>query len=156
MGNPPRSGTTEGRRAGAAGLLAEPARRAFGVLRLALLAATVVPCGIAGDLTQSLYPAGGGSFLITLSTCQEKAAILNGRLTNHTGDTWLYIEIQVKVAHGSSSATYRFNLERIGAKGGAMRQRLEGMSKADCETIRLSELELIAAHSDARAAAKKR
>ena len=125
-------------------------------LRLALLAATVVSDGIAGDLTQSLYPTGGGSFLVTLSTCREKEAILNGRLTNNTGDTWLYIEIQVKVSHGSSSAAYRFNLERIGEKGGTMRQRIEGMSKADCETIRLSELELIAVHSDARAGAKKR
>jgi hypothetical protein len=62
----------------------------------------------------------------------------------------------VKVTHRSTTATYRFNLERIGEKGGTIKQAIESLAKVDCESIRLSGLELIAAHSDARAAGKKR
>lgn len=124
--------------------------------RLALLTAAMLPTAFGVEpLTQSLSPPGGGSFKVTLSACKDQAAVLNGQLTNHTGDTWLYIEIQVKVTHGSSMATYRFNLERIGEKGATIRQPLEGVSKVDCESIRISGLELIAAHSDARADRKK-
>lgn len=113
--------------------------------RLLLSAAAVLPIAFGGEpRTQNLYPAGGGSFEVTLSACKDKAPILNGRL-NHTGASWLYIEIQVKVTHGSSTAAYRFNLERIGEKGAAMRQPLEGMSKVDCESIQLGGMELIAA-----------
>ena len=108
--------------------------------------AAVLPNAFGGEpRTQNLYPAGGGSFEVTLSACKDKAPILNGRLINNTGASWLYIEIQVKVTQGSSTAAYRLNLERVGEKGAAMRQPLEGMSKVDCESIQLGELELIAA-----------
>jgi hypothetical protein len=120
-----------------------------------LLAAAVMPPAFGGELlTQNRYPAGGGAFELELSACKDKSAILNGTLTNNTGATWLYIEIQVKVTHGSTTAAYRFNLERIGEQGGTIRQPIEGMSKVDCESLRLSGLELIAAHSDARASRK--
>ena len=123
--------------------------------QLMLLAAAVASAAFGGEpLTTNLYPAGGGSFEVTLSACKDQAAVLNGRLVNNTGDSWLYIEIQVKVTHGTSTAAYRFNLERIGEKGGTIRQPIEGTSKVDCESIRLSDVELISAHSDARAAKK--
>ena len=120
--------------------------------QLMLLSAAVLPAAFGGEpLTKTLLPAGGGSFEVTLSACKDQAAVLNGRLINKTGDTWLYIEIQVMVTQGTSTAAYRFNLERVAEKGAAIRQPIDGMSKVDCESIRLSDLELIAAHSDARA-----
>jgi hypothetical protein len=44
----------------------------------------------------------------------------------------------------------------LAEKGGTIKQAIEALAKVDCESIRLSGLELIAAHSDARAAGKKR
>src|SRR6266567_1673056 len=87
-----------------------------------LLAITCMRSAAAESATQKLYPAGGGHFAISLSTCNGSAAVLNGSLTNNTGASWLYIEIQIKVTQGTSTATYRLNLERIGAKGGTIRQ----------------------------------
>ena len=112
--------------------------------------------GAADPLTQNLYPAGGGHFAISLSACNGGSAILNGTLTNNTDTTWLYIEIQVKVTQGRSTTTYRFNLERIGPKGGTIRQRIEGPASQDCNSVTLSGLELISAYSEARAGEKKR
>jgi hypothetical protein len=84
-------------------------------MRLLLLIIGILLGAFAGEpLTQNLYPAGGGSFGVWLSPCKEKAPVLNGYLTNNTDTTWLYIELQVKVTHRSTTATYRFNLERIG------------------------------------------
>src|SRR6185295_12734763 len=91
----------------------------------------------AEPLTQNLYPAGGGHFAISLSSCSEKAAVVNGSLTNNTDAVWLYIEIQVKVTQGRSTTTYRLNLERIGPKGGTIRQRIDGPGNQDCTSVRL-------------------
>jgi hypothetical protein len=106
----------------------------------------------AEPLQQNLYPAGGGHFAVSLSPCKDKTPVLNGYLTNNTGTHWLYIEIQVKVTRGSGTETYRFNLERVGASGRAMRQAIESAADQDCDSIRLSDLKLIAAHSEERAA----
>ena len=66
------------------------------------------------------------------------------------------MEIQVKVTQGNTTATYRLNLKRIGADGRAIRQLIDGPANQDCESIRLSDLELIAAYSEQRATEKKR
>lgn len=106
----------------------------------------------AESLQQNLYPTGGGHFAVTLSPCKDKVPFLNGYLTNNTGTNWLYVEIQVKVTRGNATETYRFNLERVGANGRAIRQVIENAANQDCESIRLCHLELIAAHSEERAA----
>ena len=116
-----------------------------------ILAVSPVISG-AAPLQQNLYPAGGGHFAVSLSPCKDKTAVLNGYLINNTGTSWLYIEVQVKVTRGNATETYRFNLERVGASGRVMRQAIEGAADQDCESIRLSDLKLIAAHSEERAA----
>jgi hypothetical protein len=110
----------------------------------------------AETLTQRLYPPGGGHFEISLSTCQDKAAVLNGHLANHTGDTWLYAEVELKLTQGSTTTKYVLNLERIGADGRAIRQRIDGPAGQDCGTIRLSDVRLISAYSEERMAKAKR
>jgi hypothetical protein len=124
-----------------------------------ILVAYNLPCVFAAEpVTKNLYPAGGGHFTVSLSPCSSSgtAAVLSGTLTNQTDATWLYIEIQVQVTQGTSTATYRLNLERIGPKGGVIRQRIDGPADQDCGSIRLSGVELIAAYSESRAGAKKR
>src|SRR5262245_61947040 len=79
----------------------------------------------AGELKETLHPAGGGSFEVELSSCKDKVPLLNGRLINNTDANWLYVELQVKVTHGSTSGTYRFNLERIGEKGANIRHTID-------------------------------
>ena len=130
--------------------------RHFLTLSSLILATIGMRSTAAESLTQKLYPAGGGHFAISLSTCDGTAPILNGTLTNNTDTTWLYIEIQVKVAQGTSTTTYRLNLERIGPKGATIRQRIEAPANQDCTSIRLSGLELISAWSEARSGEKKR
>jgi hypothetical protein len=125
------------------------------MLRFLLLIGGLSSAFAAEPLTKNLYPAGGGHFAISLSACNEKAAVLYGRLANHTDTTWLYVEIQVKVTQGTSTTMYRLNLERIGADGRAIRQRIDGPADQDCTSIRLSDLELISAHSEARAEKKR-
>ena len=110
----------------------------------------------AEPLSKNLYPPGGGHFAISLSACSDGKAVLNGSLANNTDTTWLYIEVQVKVTRGNSAATYRLNLERIGPKGGTIRQRLEGPADQDCASYQIAEVQLISAYSEARAAEKKR
>lgn len=121
-----------------------------------LAASGIRPAVAAEPLIKNLYPAGGGHFAISISSCSGRAAVLNGSLTNNTDTTWLYVEIQVKVTQGRATTTYRLNLERIGLKGSTIRQRIEGPENQDCAAFRLSDLELIAAYSEARAADKKR
>jgi hypothetical protein len=126
-------------------------------MRTLLLVISVLPVAFAAEpVTKKFYPAGGGNFEISLSACNEKAAVLNGRLTNNTDTTWLYVEIQVKVTQGNATSTYRLNIERIGADGRTLRKRIDGPANQDCEAIRLSDLKLISAYSEERAAAKKR
>jgi len=121
-----------------------------------LLWATTVRPAAADSVTGKLYPAGGGDFAISLSACNGTAALLNGSLANNTGETWLYIEIQLKVTQETSTTTYRLNLERVGPKGVAILQPITGPANQDCASIRLSGLELISAYSEARAGGKKR
>jgi len=103
----------------------------------------------------TLAPPGGGQFAITLSACSGGAAVLNGALANQTDDTWLYVEIQVKVSKAGAASTYRFNLERIGPKGIAIKQRIEGPANQDCTAYRIDGVELISAYSETRAARKR-
>src|ERR1043166_9911024 len=109
-------------------------------MRLLLLALSLLPAAFAEEpLVKSLYPTGGGHFQVRVSPCKEKSAVINGSLTNNTDSKWLYIEIQGKATLGNSTATYRFNLERIGEKDATFKQPIE--TNADCSTIRLSDLE---------------
>jgi len=87
---------------------------------------------------------------------QRGSGVPNGSLTNNTDTNWLYIEIQLKVTKGHSTTTYRLNLERIGPKGGTIRQRIDGPDNQQCTSVRLSDLELISAYSEARAGGTKR
>jgi hypothetical protein len=131
--------------------------RQFLMLRwLLLLAASGMQSAAAETLAQNLYPAGGGHFAVSLSPCSGKEAVLTGSLTNNTDAVWLYIEIQVKVTQGHSTTMYRLNLERIGPKGGTIRQRIDGPANQQCTSVRLRDLELIAAYSEARASGTKR
>lgn len=110
-----------------------------------MLALAIAPARAAERLVKDLHPAGGGYLRITLSACSGADAMLNGSIENHTDSTWLYIEVQVKVTTANSTTPYRLNLERIGSGGGNIRQRIEGAAGQDCNTIRLSDIELIAA-----------
>ena len=97
---------------------------------------------------KDLYPAGGGHFTVAVSTCRDRSALLNGTLANHTDDTWLYIEIQVKLIQASATTVYRLNLERVGPNGATFRQRIDGAS--DCTSVRVGEVELVSAYSASR------
>ena len=106
--------------------------------------------------TWTLSPEGGGQFVITLAACNaQNAAVLTGTLANQTEDTWLYVEIQVKVTKAGATSTYRFNLERIGPKGINIRQRIEGPANQECTAFRIDSVELISAYSETRKARKK-
>ena len=61
---------------------------------------------------KDLYPAGGGHFTVAVSTCRDRSALLNGTLANHTDDTWLYIEIQVKLIKASATTCRAMKVDK--------------------------------------------